>query len=73
MQASIAKLSPSAARLLLAFMTRDPEDNFDKIMLASGIERYQTYIRAKQELVEKGLLTAQGDQLYLAQDEPGKG
>ncbi len=73
MQQSIGKLSPSAARLLLAFLTRKPEDTFDEIMLVSGIERYQVFMKAKQELVTLGILTVQGDQLFLAQNELCKG
>jgi hypothetical protein len=50
-QKAIAKLSPSAARLLLAYMTTTANDDMDKVILRSGIGTYKTFVKAKGELL----------------------
>jgi hypothetical protein len=68
-QKAIAKLSPSAARLLLAYMTCKRDDDLDKVILRSGIGTYKTFVKAKQELLSHGILQYQGDSLFLIKED----
>lgn len=58
---NICRLSPAAARLLLAFLIHS-DANYDETVIKSGIHEYQTLISARRQLFEQG---------FLVQDEHG--
>jgi hypothetical protein len=60
----IGSLSPSAARLLIAFVTKQEHEEVDQIIMRSGIRYWQTYLKAKQQLLEGGYLFTQKGILY---------
>jgi hypothetical protein len=50
----IARLSPAAARLLLAFLSRLPNEQFHQTVARSGISETATLLKAQQQLQESG-------------------
>ena len=59
----LASLSPSAARLLLAMESRRENEQLDQVIIRSGIKNWQTYLKAKQQLLDGGYLYFKGDGL----------
>lgn len=53
----IKQLSPSARGLLLAFLTTSGHEELEDLLARSGIQRLETYRKAKQQLVQAGYLT----------------
>lgn len=53
----IKKLTPAAARLLLALAMGGPHANYDDVVREAGIQRYQTLVDARKRLYESGFLT----------------
>ena len=54
---NIAKLTPAAARLLLAFMAAGPTDSYDDCIAQSGIHSCLTLATAKQQLKMLGFVS----------------
>lgn len=50
----ISDLCPSAARLLLALLTSNPNEEMDAVIMRAGIGTWRTYLQAKQQLIEGG-------------------
>lgn len=55
-KSSIRKLSPAAARLLLAYLGREMGQTFDDIVRMAGIQAYATVVQAREQLHELGFL-----------------
>lgn len=53
---NIAKLSPAAARLLLAFMAAGPNESYDDCIAQSGIHSCLTLATAKKQLKSLGFV-----------------
>lgn len=53
-KSKIAQLSPAAARLLLSYLYTEVGDSVDDIVQRAGIEGYETFVSAKQQLSELG-------------------
>lgn len=53
-KSKIAQLSPAAARLLLSYLYTEVGDSVDDIVQRAGIEGYETFVSAKQQLAELG-------------------
>lgn len=53
---NIQNLSPSAGRLLLAFLTTDLGESQDAMIMRAGIKTRQTYEQAENELASYGYL-----------------
>jgi len=60
----LANLSPSAARLLLAFLTTTGDEDWDVLITRAGIQSLKTYRKAKQQLQDAGLLHSRNGQTY---------
>jgi hypothetical protein len=52
-------LSPSAARFVLALITARQGEDMQDIALRAGIGTYRTYVKAKQELLDKKIISYQ--------------
>ncbi len=57
MNNNIHKLSPAAARLLLAFMAASPTDSYDDAVAESGIHSCLTLATAKKQLKNLGFVS----------------
>ncbi len=55
-QDAICKLTPAAARLLLALLNAGPGESYDAVVERAGIHAYGTVARAKQSLCDLGYL-----------------
>lgn len=61
---NLAKLSPAAVRLWLAFQLALPDDDFDTVLALSGIREIETYQAARRQLVEYGVASIGPDNLF---------
>lgn len=52
----IDKLSPAAARMLLALLTVEPDEQYDEAVIRSGISGCLTFLTARQQLVKLGFI-----------------
>jgi hypothetical protein len=60
----INTLSPSAARLLLALVTSSEQEEFDVVIIRAGIRTWQTYLKAKQQLLDGGYVFVTAGKQY---------
>lgn len=51
---TIGKLTPAAARLLLAFWTAQPEETYEEMILRAGVTSCLTLASAKKQLQQYG-------------------
>jgi hypothetical protein len=64
----ISALSPSAARLLLALVTSNENEEMDAVIMRAGIGTWKTFLHAKQQLLEgRYLFVVDGKQYATAQ------
>lgn len=60
----IAKLSPAAARLLLASFEMEPGDTYAELVERSGISNCVTFLSARNQLKELGFIVQRDGQEY---------
>lgn len=61
----VAKLTPAAARLLLALSTIEPNESIDDPMERSGIYDMRTYLAARKQLIHHGFIVWREGREYI--------
>lgn len=62
---TIKNLTPSAARLLLVFITGTGDEFIDELCERAGIRGYDTYQKALKQLEEQDWLAHEGDKWFI--------